>query len=109
MPTQEELKKFWEWCGFEYRHEEIVDASSMKVFVTSSWLNSVETSIPDLTLDNLFKYAWRKAIGKLQYLNHWTYRQAEKHLFQLWQDSLKTDDYEDALFWALDKVREETK
>ena len=83
-PTQEQIKEFWEWCGFTYRHAEIVDASACKIFITSSYFNGIETQIPDANLNNLFEYAIPQ-IAK-EYHN-W------KSILHDWVESL-TGDYE---------------
>ena len=64
-PTQEQLKKFWEWCGLDLKHRfEVADVGisiCSKCGTTKPALLKL-CSAPSLTLDNLFKYA----VPKLQ-------------------------------------------
>jgi hypothetical protein len=56
-PTEKQLKKFWEWCGFKITKQKVLSANHTYVVCTSSWFNGVEQSLPDLDLNNIFKYA----------------------------------------------------
>ena len=54
-PTDAELKKFWEWCGFAYRE-------SKCTVMGKAYFHPLDDGIgysilPDLDLNNLFKYA----------------------------------------------------
>ncbi len=59
-PTEEQIKKFWEWCGWKrgvsagyktWIYPEGFDAGLEGAY------RKYEFYSPDLTLDNLFKYA----------------------------------------------------
>ena len=47
-PTQEQIKEFWEWCGFLYGEPNEK---------TVTYPNGMEYYPPDVDLNNLFKYA----------------------------------------------------
>jgi len=59
---QEDLIRFWTWCGWELKQEEVIDASKTKVTIRSAWRNGIETQFPDLDLNSIYKFA----IPKLQ-------------------------------------------
>ena len=102
QPTQEQIKEFWEWCGYIYGTNK------------GCWKHpdgNNRTYLPQITLNNLFKYA----VPKLSYC----------FLSAVWIDDNnrveyscsvghpdgegKTDLMEDpalALFWALWQVKE---
>ena len=106
-PTQEQLKKFWEWCGLRYEIDEdeykvILPGGEWYNFGHDADLKSVwEITEPELDLNNLFKYA----VPKLRSV----YLQSdEEHKF--WCMALigdaksKLHTYVDpalALFWAI--------
>ena len=115
------IKEFWEWCGFRqlkpgqggyhYRH----------THKEWNWLPPDETErhksihfLPSIGLNNLFQYAVPRA---LVILTKQGYVPPIMKLFQLWYDELVTQtgdssnvqDAAEALFWALDKVRQEVK
>ena len=109
-PTDEQIKEFWEWCGWEIRIGEVKDASGWVCHPVSSWLNGVETALPDIDLNNLFKYAVprvRKYLNSQSeidgidlvkypfhdFLRRWAYAIAIKN-----EDSALT------LFWAIYEV-----
>jgi len=95
MPT-EELKRFWEWCGFkwlfggEWRYEEFK--------TTNGWWESPTgkryLELPPIDLNNLFKWAMTK-------LDQANYYKALSSIF------LKQEDPALALFWAINKVIKE--
>ena len=87
QPTREQLREFWEWCNIP--SEEL-----------TKWKYK-GYNYPPLDLNNLFGFAVPKAIDTIQRRFIWTYRQAEKYLFDLWLSKLKTDDYTLALFWVI--------
>ena len=106
-----EIKEFWEWCGFTFKHEEIVDASACKVFITTAYFNDIETQIPDLDLNNLFKYAVPKLRDNYQYeLVGWNEGQHKAIINKLqkgWAETYTTaidKDPDLALFWAIWEV-----
>jgi hypothetical protein len=58
---ENELKKFWEWCGLK------IDVTYPSADETVGWgMGIPEYHMPELTLDNLFKYA----VPKLRRLKH---------------------------------------
>jgi hypothetical protein len=56
-PTEEQIKEFWEWCGFKpYKG------------ICGYWIppdNKAADILPELDLNNLFKYAVPKLIKEL--------------------------------------------
>lgn len=66
-PTQEQIKKFWEWCGFKYKPDELCgDPRSPHVKHAYGWRApddiKWQSEAPRVDLNNLFKYA----VPKLQ-------------------------------------------
>lgn len=63
--TQEEIRKFWEWCGWKYKS--CYDATTA-CGLDWGWQppniteGNYQTEMPPITLDNLFRYA----VSKLQ-------------------------------------------
>lgn len=54
-PTEEQIKKFWEWCGFKKRE---YDTTGFIVHITD-WKypnGKYHDNLPDLDLNSLFKY-----------------------------------------------------
>jgi len=110
-PTQEQLIKFWEWCGFrEYREEEHLGAT-FKVLVP----------YPRLTLDSLFKWAVPKLLPKTLMMEtvveHWD-KQGDVYMYEFAILSEKPSgglwtayDRDPALafFWAIWKLIESGK
>ena len=70
MPSQEELKEFWEKCGFKHPNIEKapwlvpLGENPNELWVYPDDLNYARIDPPELTLDNLFKYAVPKLIPK---------------------------------------------
>jgi len=50
-PTQEQIKKFWEWCGFR----RVKDSESYWQDPIDSFHTSL--GLPEINLNNLFRYA----------------------------------------------------
>ena len=98
-PTQEQMKVVWEWCGFEYRE------GWVRPWVYPLSLNHLHGNMPKINLNNLFKYAVPIAIKIIMAEQECDEELAYAILFKKWlqigYDAL-------ALFWALDKVRNET-
>ena len=108
-PTQEKIKKFWEWCGFKYQEylpsfgnipetrEAWLYPDGSKCFLSSF---GTATGLPDIDLNNIVKYAVPKL--KQEYRN-W------KCPLHDWVDGL-TGDYEEdslALFRIIEGVIDE--
>ena len=67
-PTDEQIKEFWEWCGFERLPEGNKDYHFEKTVKVMNWthpklLYGFLTNLPRIDLDNLFEYA----VTKLMY------------------------------------------
>ncbi len=105
-PTKEKQKKFWGWCGLTY----LKDKDGTLTWYDSEG-NFVDFGYPDIDLNNLFLYAVPIAIKKLQEKNVWTELRALHYLLQAWEleYTWRKTTLEDALFWALDKVKEVEK
>jgi hypothetical protein len=91
---QEDLIRFWTWCGWELKQEDVIDASKTKVTIKSAWRNGIETQFPDLDLNSLYCYA----IPKLQKANYMLYFNAytEKGFYIAIEQTLKdTKWYQD--------------
>jgi len=60
-PTQEELERFWNWCGFIVTPYEYWDGADKHIYPNDyQYPNKHWGKQPLLTLDNLFKYAVSK-------------------------------------------------
>jgi len=104
-PTEEQMK-FWEWCGFEkqlledlpksYRHEGNL---GWKYPTDSIGVADTRKQLPDIDLNNLFKYAVPKLRRELSQLELAT-------LMLGWLKAMFEDDEDPALalFWAINKV-----
>ena len=95
-PTEEQVRKFWEWCGLPYGGYGNLDRQKAK-------------SLPPIDLNNLFKYAvdWNE-VETVQFSygddGHHCWIYMRKPIGKpFWGNGL-TD--EDALFWALWQVKE---
>lgn len=102
-PTEEQVKKFWEWCGFRYGERGNL----------AGWLLNGELpyfkNLPDLDLNNLFKWAAPKLINDIGTMGTYflvcsaMYEAIEKVNF-----SEKKAEYNGkpalALFWAIWEV-----
>ena len=106
-PTQEQLKKFWEWCGFKW----IIDIHSNYWSETqdySHWKNpdGKDCKFPDITLDNLFKYAVPKLV---RYKLECADMMNKTHRATFWTGAttyveVDSNKPELALFWAIYSV-----
>ena len=60
-PTEAQIKKFWEWCGFKYHSYGFFEYEDRDTTIEDPYWESPQghriLSPPKLTLDNLFKYA----------------------------------------------------
>jgi hypothetical protein len=102
-PTQEQIKKFWEWCGF-YRDEQkwwYKPDGNLWGFFTA----------PSLDLNNLFKYAVPKlSILRFSYIPETVpelYRWETMKPIQSYLTVIEGDNPALALFWAIYQVMEE--
>lgn len=86
-PTQEQIKEFWEWCGFRYKESDGPLACYWETSNGRTW----GYKLPRVDLNNLFKYAVPK-------LDQSRYYKALSSIF--YYDAIK-DDPALALFWAL--------
>lgn len=59
QPADEQIKEFWEWCGFEYKETDRKYALLYNGEIIYFWWKSDYTACPNLPIDlnNLFKYA----------------------------------------------------
>ncbi|KKL12711.1 hypothetical protein LCGC14_2533050 [marine sediment metagenome] len=104
-PTKEQIQWFWERCGWEVRVDEVRDASGNTCYPRSSWFNGVENTLPDIDLNNLFKYA----VLKLDKWNmHKPFKTARVITANVWIDDkyafAESDVPALALFWAIYKA-----
>ena len=114
QPTKEQIKEFWEWCGFR-RHED-KDGYWKGCFY---WHNPPNTAVwgatwlPDIDPNNLFKYA----VPKLFKMGLWykLFSDDGYHFCIIYKDFTNddvaasvvgTEDPALALFWAIYKVME---
>ena len=59
-PTDEQVKKFWEWCGWKKVHSKESWSVGHSTVVYDWWINPEGERylcLPNTTLDNLFKWA----------------------------------------------------
>ncbi len=92
-PTQEEIKKLWEWCGFTLNNE------TKRWYLGNSYY-SFGDNLPDIDLNNLFKYA-KQPFTKKYGVGQWT------NLLHRWVDILFSNPESDpaaALFWVILEV-----
>ena len=115
-PTDAQVKEFWEWCGLKVIWVE----GSFAIKEHWEIYNSYEEVVWDgykledsIDLNNLWEYAVPKALGILAKRG---YIPPIMKLFQLWYDGLVslTGDSSNveqgalALFWVLDKIKEDS-
>ena len=125
-PTAECVKKFWEWCGF--KQQEKKSKFLPQVYYSP---DGARCYLPPIDLNNLFKYAMPKVVElnlRLE-LALTTYSDGGDYKIGrgfgtkfTYACSIYSADYQGiisqsvedkdpalALFWALDKLREEIK
>ena len=106
-PTEEEIKRFWEWCGFYYRKDKDPLASFWETKDGRAW----GYELPRIDLNNLFKYAVPKIeeIGLDIELKR-TIEPKWQVIISNYTDRPPTMGNDDnpalALFWAIYKVVE---
>ena len=119
-PTDEQVKKFWEWCGFEetYNSELCSEYVSRKSMQTKLIRRNIKYIIypdtsekydyPKLTLDSLFKYAvpkLRNWFMKQNIMSPYIYVVVKTHDAK--GVSVDCDCPALALFWAIWEVIDE--
>ena len=112
-PTQEQIKKLWEWCGFREECVERaarVDCGQTLRVVFCPDDSVIEDYLP-LDLTNLFKWAVPQVVRKLADTDLSSDEEAMSKLFELWLKIYWTPSPEplsiqDALFRAIWQVIE---
>ena len=120
-PTEEQIKKFWEWCGFYIEKDSNYPTLYEELFTPDSKHVMSSTKIlrlhyPPIDLNNLFKYAVPKLIELNYSFDIWNGSHQMISLIDEWgvQLSLPTRVFHTeiqetlalALFWAINKVIE---
>jgi len=103
-PTEKEIKEFWEWCGFTTTLDG--HGVTQTVAPNGAWLSR----LPDLDLNNLFKWAVPKIKGlvKLSKSDNHTDYIATVSDYELNQEGkIANPDPALTLFWAIHKVIED--
>ncbi len=124
QPTQEQIKEFWEWCGFEevwaangswWQYESYKE--------TNHWWEDSSSrkykELPPVDLNNLFKYAVPKALeDNSSFIDLQTRRYiaptqedlVTSYICEIWSDNgqgsivRQSQDVALALFWAIWEV-----
>src|SRR3990167_4398603 len=103
-PTQEQIKKFWEWCGIKQDSDRTWrDANGLGVLIS--------TIMPPLDLNNLFKYAVPK-LKRWRIANYPEGAMSEFGLIRVWVTTgdwdgmVEDNDPALALFWAIWEIIE---
>lgn len=108
-----ELKEFWEWCGFRLEKQRSGSMGWTYPPVPSVYapMGLVRAVLPDLDLNNLFKYAVPKAVAKIAHAFKLSIQSAYKELFRWWLEELLKDPAEpaQALYQAINKLRKENE
>ena len=86
QPTEAQKKEFWEWCGVPI-YVRLIDGK---------WVN-----VLPIDLNNLFKYAWDKAVGRLADIDLSTDYEAQCKLLMFWAERGLNAR---GLFWAIREV-----
>jgi len=94
-PTKEQIKKFWEWCGFF----KVDYADTMPWRFPASKGYECYFGIPDIDLNNLFKYAVPKVLEKVG--KYETVVLVNNAVCNAVEASGKIDEF---LFWAIWEV-----
>jgi len=104
QPTDVQLKRFWEWCGFQPRYGGLIGQEHIIGWHYPNRDTHLKT--PELTLNNLFKYA----VPKLRYaLLQWSGQEwtAEVQYPPFTGFIPAGSDPSLALFWAVNEIIEE--
>ena len=111
-PTREQIKEFWEWCGWKFKlgKQEEFGSSELSVWIPPNGYDGViYLCPPDIDLNNLFKYAVPKLLRlrDVGFIKWDGFRDKNKYtIFSNGKRFADTDDPALALFWALWQVRE---
>lgn len=119
QPTQEELKEFWEWCGFKHevpeiaqiakKEAEVIGQKNIERFDIEQWYipGKYCGAMPPLTLDNLFRWARPDSSVEFTYDQCTSFARIYKNFEKCTgYSSLKSDNPEAvALFQAIQQAR----
>lgn len=128
-PTQEQIKEFWEWCGFKYipfkhlgtrKDKSVLYPKGVTVISTQQehWEypdGSKQTVAPDIDLNNLFRYAVPSSkfpcftLSYGYYLSGYIFRARVCNAQNIWRGAEHKTDPALALFWALWEAKEAIK
>ena len=111
--TQEQIKEFWEWCGFKYvRVDDIPWHKKPEDYLTNYWYannhwvypdGSKNKDAPPIDLNNLFKYAVPKLHNDYKiWLTY--FPEFDTYNAQIGDSSISLKDPALALFWAIWEV-----
>lgn len=117
-PTDEQIKKFWEWCGFK---KELIPFTTQEGFWEHEMMLTVPSGdkyrvgmdeFPEIDHNNLFKYAVPKLTrAQLTVIpNHNCHAvvcKGEQLDIKSWSPDTENEDPALALFWAIWSVIEE--
>ncbi len=111
-PTDEQIKEFWEWCGFKRESRwsdpaDIVPKHEYDVWVYPEGGKVTQhlTVNPSIDLNNLFKYAADLAIQCIAIDHSCSLELARYILFKHWLENIEKGlDPALALFWAIYEV-----
>ena len=107
IPTNEQVKEFWGWCGLRKRDGQGFHFEDYTVWEDTNYHNqtvSHSSTPPPIDLNNLFKYAVPATINQL-FVNGNSVKHAYTKLFKMWLDKWGEGyTFEDALFWAIWEV-----
>ena len=110
-PTQEQVKEFWEWCGFTTKKTRVHDFGD-KYTMATHWHSPDNKKvwfgcIPEANLDNLFKYAVPKVkvITLTNVFKDWTATVNQGEMIKGKVKAIgESQDPALALFWAIWEV-----
>ena len=114
-PTQEQIKEFWEWCGFTHFivedipwHKKPEDYQRIYWYANNHWIypnGSKQKDPPPIDLNSLFKYAVPKAIDKIMLPQEQgcSCEIAYAIIFKKWLQYLELDipNHVTTLFWVI--------
>jgi hypothetical protein len=113
-PTEEQIKKFWEWCGL---YKDLATNGERYWFMGEEIVSPTnEEGNPIIDLNNLFKYAVPKLIATGHWLGMITTQLSSdtQYTFAIYVEKYKDKAEHEAsdkdpalaLFWAISKVIE---
>lgn len=115
-PTEEQIKKVWEWCGWRQLAEGKRGFHYERTQKVMNWLAPDDVDLvyghpylPRIDLNSLFKWAVPKVIAKLEsrFDTKENLIRGLALLFDRWLRKISENySLEDALFWAIYKVME---